>query len=75
MGGGGGGGPQICNIARYFLSGFVNSKHSSRNVKGAVRRKSFDTISILVKSTFHMRKYSVLTKSISHHVPEIFMFL
>ena len=43
--------------------------------KGAVRRNIFYTISILFESTFHTRKYSVLTKSISHHVPEIFRFL
>ena len=44
-------------------------------IKGAVRRKIFYLILILFRNTFHMRKNSVLTKSISHHVPEIFRFL
>ena len=44
-------------------------------IKGTVRWKIFYLILILCRSTFHMRKNSVLTKSISHHVPEIFRFL
>ena len=47
----------------------------NNNIKGAVRRKIFYLILILFRSTFHMRKNSILTKSISHHVPEIFRFL
>ena len=47
--------------------------HIFKIFKGTVRRRNiFYTISILFRST---RKYSVLTKSISHHVPEIFRFL
>ena len=43
------------------------------NLKGAaVRRKICYLILILFRSSSHMRKNSVLTKSISHHVPEIF---
>ena len=49
--------------------------YSDCSIKGAVRRKIFYFILILFRSTFHMRKNSVLTKSISHHVPEIFRFL
>ena len=40
---------------------------TSTCVKGAVRRKIFYLILITFRSTFHMRKNSVLTKSISHY--------
>ena len=40
-------------------------------LKGRKTQKWSIPILILFRSTFHMRKNSVLTKSIPHHVPEI----
>ena len=64
--------PIFFDLSKTLRTGAVN--HSSL-LKGTVRRKIFYLILILLRSTFHMRKNSVLTKSISHHVPEIFRFL
>ena len=51
----------------YIFRVYINTKIQ---FKGVVRQKIFDLILILFRSTFHLRKYSVLTKSISHHVPK-----
>ena len=54
---------------------FIDPVKSNYVLKRAVRQQIFYSILILFRGTFHTRKNSVLTKSISHHVPEIFRFL